>query len=158
MIHKILASSRFVVIIAVFGSFLASLSLLIYGGIQSVSMVITLLQGEMAAKGAKAVSVAFIELIDLFLLGTVFFIISMGLYELFIDDRIELPAWLVVRNLDDLKGKLISGVIVIMGVYFLGALVEWDGQTDLARLSLSIAVMIAALTLFQFVNARKTDH
>gem|GEM_PF-4526971 len=31
-----------------------------------------------------------------------------------------MPNWLVIHSLDDLKVKLINGVIVIMGVYFLG--------------------------------------
>jgi uncharacterized membrane protein YqhA len=152
MFHKILLSSRFFIVIAVIGSFLASLASMVYGGIKSVSVVFGLFQSGFLEKPTKSVAVSFIELIDLFLIGTVFYIIALGLYELFIDEKLELPAWLVIRNLDDLKMKLINGIVVIMGVYFLGKLVEWDGQTNLLELSIAIALVIAALTFFQSIN------
>jgi uncharacterized membrane protein YqhA len=158
MFHKILLSSRFFIVIAVIGSFLASLASLVYGGIKSVSVIISLFQRGLLEKSTKSVAVSFIELIDLFLIGTVFYIVALGLYELFIDEKLELPTWLVIRNLDDLKMKMINGIVVIMAVYFLGELVEWDGQTDLLGLSISIALIIAALTFFQSTNSKKTDH
>ena len=64
---------------------------------------------------SKILALGFIESIDLFLLDTVFFIISLGLYELFIGDTLEWPHWLVIHTLDDLKNKLI-GVIVVVDV------------------------------------------
>jgi uncharacterized membrane protein YqhA len=153
MFKKLLTSSRYVIIIAVAGSFLASLASLAYAGVKSVRVVIDLLQqGDQAT---KSVAVSFIELIDLFLIGTVFYIIALGLYELFIDDALVLPAWLVIHTLDDLEAKLMSGVVVIMVVYFLGLLVESKGQVDLIQPGLSIALVIGALTLFQFLHARK---
>ncbi len=156
--NKILTSSRYVVLIAVLGSFVAALVSLLAGGIKSAMVVVSIFQVAEKAISAKAIALAFIEVVDLFLIGTVFYIIALGLYELFIDDRAQLPAWLVIRNLDDLKGKLISGIVVIMAVYFLGVLIEGDVQVDLLRLSASIALVIMALTVFQFVNAKQNDH
>ena len=154
MIHKILTSSRYIVLIAVLGSFLASIASLLAGGARTISIFLGLF-GKLTSEGAmKSIAYSFVEVVDLFLIGTVFYIIALGLYELFIDDQLELPGWLVIHSLDDLKGKLINGVIVIMGVYFLGALVNWDGQSDLVRLSVAIALIIAALTFFQYVNTR----
>jgi uncharacterized membrane protein YqhA len=158
MIHKMLTSSRFIILIAVLGSFLAALTSLAAGGIKAVLVVVGIFQFSAKSPAAKEIALAFIEVVDLFLIGTVFYIIALGLYELFIDDDLELPAWLVIRNLDDLKAKLISGIVVIMGVYFLGVLIEGDGQVDLLRLSASIALMIAALTLFQYVNSKQNSH
>ncbi len=54
---------------------------------------------------------------------TVLLVIGYGLYELFIDTEIELPDWLQVRDLDDLKSKLIGVVVAIIAVVFVGALV-----------------------------------
>jgi uncharacterized membrane protein YqhA len=51
---------------------------------------------------------------------TVFYIIALGLYELFVDDRVELPQWLIIRNIDDLKNKLAGVVVVVMAVLFRG--------------------------------------
>jgi uncharacterized membrane protein YqhA len=158
MIDKILTSSRYITLIAVLGSFLAALASMIAGGVKSVGVVVSILQFSAESPSAKEISLAFIEVVDLFLIGTVFYIIALGLYELFIDDRLDLPAWLVIRNLDDLKGKLISGIVVIMGVYFLGVLIDGDVQVDLLRLSAAIALMIAALTFFQYINAKQSNH
>jgi uncharacterized membrane protein YqhA len=154
MFHKILTSSRFIVIIAVIGSFLASIASLLSGGVRTIQVILKLFEKLDSPSAVKGIAYAFVEVVDLFLIGTIFYIIALGLYELFVDDRLELPAWLVIRSLDDLKAKLINGIIVIMGVYFLGALVNWDGQSDLLRLSISVAVMIAALTFFQVAHAR----
>jgi uncharacterized membrane protein YqhA len=154
MFHKILTSSRFIVLIAVIGSFLASIASLLSGGARTVQVILKLFEKLDSPSAVKGIAYSFIEVVDLFLIGTIFYIIALGLYELFVDDRLELPGWLVIRNLDDLKAKLINGIIVIMGVYFLGALVNWDGQSDLLRLSISVAVMITALTFFQVAHAR----
>jgi uncharacterized membrane protein YqhA len=158
MFQKILKSTRFVIIIAVLGSFLASVTSLAYGGFKSVVVVMDIIQSGSTEKSAKAVGVSFIEVIDLFLIGTVFYIIALGLYELFISERLDLPNWMVIKNLDDLKGILINGIVVIMTVYFLGALVEGGNQADLLNLSLSISLIIAALTVFLFLRSKKSDH
>lgn len=155
MIQKILTSSRFIVLIAVVGALVASLACLVFGAIKVVTVLIGMFQKGIAEQATKAVAVDFIEVVDLFLIGIIFYIIAMGFYELFIDDRLQLPAWLVIHSLDDLKMILISGMVVVMGVYFLGALVDWKGQTDLLPLSVSIALIIAVLTFFQYVNAQR---
>ena len=149
VIRALLNQARFLVLIAVAGCVLASLALILYGGVEAVILVIdTIRSGSVSAKGAKMLALAFIEIVDLFLLGTVFLIIALGLYELFIDDDLKLPNWLIIRTLDDLKHKLIGVVIVVMAVLFLGQVVTWDGERDLLGFGAAIALVIAALTWF----------
>ena len=78
------------------------------------SVGVILNQGEISSKNSKKLVVAMIEVIDLFLLGTVFYITALGLYELFISDNIDVPEWLEIHTIDDLKGKLISVVVVVL--------------------------------------------
>jgi uncharacterized membrane protein YqhA len=47
-----------------------------------------------------------------------------------------------------LKEKLVSVIIIVMSVLFLGKLVDWDGKSDLLNPGAGIALMIAALTYF----------
>jgi uncharacterized membrane protein YqhA len=94
------------------------------------------------------VAATFIELADLYLLGVVVYIIAIGLYKLFIDDRVSTPAWLEIRHIDDLKSKLASLIIVVLAVAFLKQVVAWDGETNLLIYGGGIAVVIAALTYF----------
>jgi uncharacterized membrane protein YqhA len=156
VIRALLNRARFIVLIAVAGSVLASFALIVYGGVEAVTLVVdTIRSASVSAKGAKMLSLALIEIVDLFLLGTVFLIIALGLYELFISDDLKLPSWLVIRTLDDLKHKLIGVVIVVMAVLFLGQVVTWDGERDLLGFGAAIALVIAALTWFLSTAVKK---
>jgi uncharacterized membrane protein YqhA len=146
MLRRILSGSRYLVIIAVLATFLASVSTLIYGGITVLSIIYEMFaSGHFTTDEAKHIALEFIEMIDLFLLGTVLYIIALGLYELFIDEKLSMPSWLVITSLDDLKGKLIGVVIVLLAVTFLGEVVSWDGGITILALGLSIGLVLAAL-------------
>lgn len=154
--NHFLSASRYIIILAVIGALIAAVTVLIYGFAEVVQLVITTLQsGEVSRYGAKALALEMIEIVDLFLLGTVFFIIGVGLYELFIDQNVRLPSWLEIRTLDDLKNKLIGVVIVVLGVLFLGQVMSWDGERDLLGYGVAIAVVIAALTYFLGLKTSK---
>ncbi|WP_424941439.1 YqhA family protein [Aliiroseovarius sp. S253] len=145
----LLGASRFLVIFAVIGALLAATTLLVYGFMATAQLILNTIQaGELTRKVAKGLSLEFIEIIDLFLLGTVFYIVAIGLYELFISTNVKLPSWLTINNLDDLKNKLIAVVIVVLGVLFLGQVVSWDGERDLLGYGVAIALVIGALSYF----------
>ncbi|MEO1238215.1 MAG: YqhA family protein [Pseudomonadota bacterium] len=156
MLNRALAATRYLMIIPVIGAFLGATALLVYGGAETIQLISnTIAEAEISRKGAKALAIEFIEIIDLFLLGTVFYIIAFGLYELFIEPDIGLPDWLEIRTLDDLKNKLVKVVIVVLGVLFLGHVVAWDGATDVVYLGAGIALVVAALTWFLKATASK---
>jgi uncharacterized membrane protein YqhA len=157
MIPKLLSRARYLVFIAVAGSLLAAIALLVYGGLEAVFLVAdTIREGSVSPKGAKTLALTFIEIVDMFLLGTVFLIIALGLYELFISEQLKLPGWLVIRTLDDLKHKLIGVVIVVMAVLFLGQVVTWNGERDILGYGAAIALVTAALTWFLGTAAKKS--
>jgi uncharacterized membrane protein YqhA len=152
--RRILAATRYLAVIPVVFIFLAATALLIYGAIESTQVIITAFTQPVSSKGGKQFLLDAIEIVDLFLLGTVLYVIAVGLYELFIDDTLPMPDWLVIHNLDDLKDKLIGVVIVVMGVLFLGQLITWDGQRDLLNPGAAVALVIAALTYFLSLNKK----
>lgn len=146
------------VIIGVIGAFLAAISLFVYGGILTVQQIIETVQtGYVSSKGSKTLMLSFVEIADIFLLGTVMYIISTGLYELFIDDNIELPGWLEIHTLDDLKQKLVGVIVVVMGVIFLGHVIKWHGETEIIYYGAAIAFVIVALTWFSGQKKKKED-
>jgi len=154
--NHFLRASRFMILLAVVGALIAAVTILIYGFAEVIILVIaTIEEGTVTRSGAKALALELIEVVDLFLLGTVFLIISVGLYELFIDPNVGLPKWLEIRTLDDLKNKLIGVVVVVLGVLFLGQVVSWDGERDLLGYGVAIAVVIAALTFFLSYKSSK---
>nr|HET6902712.1 YqhA family protein [Ktedonobacteraceae bacterium] len=146
MLRRILASSRYLIIIAVLATFFAAIALLVYGGLTVFHVIYAMVvSSQFTTTEAKHISVEFIEIIDLFLLGTVLYIVSLGLYELFIDERIVMPHWLVITDLDALKGKLLGVIIVLLAVTFLGDVVTWDGSESILWLGLAIGLVLLAL-------------
>jgi len=151
---RFVAASRYLIVVAVISIFVAATALLIYGAAETYVMVAGLLGGA-GGKGSKALILAAIELVDMFLLATVMYVIAIGLYELFIDDTLVLPDWLEIHDLDDLKNKLIGVVIVVLGVLFLGQVIAWDGQRDLLGYGVAVALVVAALTYFLSQQPKK---
>lgn len=146
MLRDILARSRYLVFIAVIGSFLASVIVLIYGGLTVLGIAFEVLtHGMFTAAGAKLLALACIEVIDLFLLGTVLYIVALGLYELFIEHGLPLPHWLVIADLDDLEGKLTGIVVVLLAVTFLANVVTWDGTLNILALGVAVGLVLFAL-------------
>ena len=93
-------------------------------------------------------SVEFVEFTDFFLLATVLYITSLGLFSLFVTDRVPVPTWLTFRDFDDLKERLIGVVVVMLAVFFLGEVLREEGGLDLLWLGLSISSVFLSLSLF----------
>jgi len=130
MLHRILARSRYLMLIAVFGSFAASVTLLIYSGLETVITIGHTTKASLARENSKQLILFFIEVVNLFLLATVFYVTALGFYELFIDDRIKVSIWLEIHTIDDLKTKLTSVLVVVLSVLFLAEVVRWNGGTN----------------------------
>lgn len=158
MLHRVLASSRYIVLIAVISTFIGSVALLAYEGIVVVVTVIDVVRdGTISTKAGKALAVGMIEAIDIFLIAIVAYIICLGFYALFIDDRLPLPRWLEIHDLEDLKNHLVSVVIAVLAVMFLREAVARTEELDLLRLGVALALMIAALVFFLTMKRAKKE-
>jgi len=149
VLRRILAGSRYLVLVAIFGTFVSSLALLVYEAIVVAGAVVGVMrEGAVSAKASKTLAVGLIEAVDVFLIGVALYITSLGLYALFVDSTLPLPRWLQVSDLDDLKNNLVSVVIAVLAVLFLHEAVAWDGGRDILAFGAALALMVAALTLF----------
>lgn len=106
--------------------------------------------GDFSPKAAKAVAMAVIEIIDLFLIATVAYIVAVGLYKLFIVDReLDLPMARKITNLKDLEDKIIGVIVAALAVAFLGQAAEaGEVPENLLGYGGGIALVIGALTYF----------
>ncbi len=95
-------------------------------------------------------SVHFISAIDLFMVAVVMFVMGIGLFELFVDkdQSICYPHWLKVKDLNDLKEKLISAAVVVIVITFLKHIVIWEKPLETLYFGGAIAIVIASITLF----------
>jgi uncharacterized membrane protein YqhA len=157
MFRRILISTRYVILLAVIGALVAVVLLLVYASIVEIQAIAASFKSiQSGAKGLKDVVLTLIEVIDVFLLATGFYLIAMGLYELFIDDQLNLPGGLVIHDFDDLKGSLISIVIVVLGVTFLKQIVKLEADDNLLGYGIATGLVIAALAYFISVKSKKS--
>ena len=156
VVRRILASSRYFIVVAVLGSFAASAAALVYGGLATAGIILqTFGSGDLFSEGGvKLLQVKLVTLVDLFLLGTVLYIVAVGLYELFIDPGLPMPAWLRITTLDDLKERLLGVVAVLLAVTFLGSAVTWDGSANILAFGLAVGAVLGAVTLTIALMAR----
>jgi uncharacterized membrane protein YqhA len=103
----------------------------------------------------------FLLVVDLFLVGATMLIAAIGFYELFIshvsaDRQHGLPDWLVMRDLDDLKARVVSMLVMVAAASFINVVVDFHGGHDILFLGSAVAVVIAALTLFLRLGTGRT--
>ncbi len=158
LLPRLLGSTRLFIAIAVAGLLAAAIMTLVYGFLLVFRTIWDIIaEYGVNTDGAKSLSVEFVELTDLFLVGTVLYIVALGLYELFIDPGIPVPDWLHVDDLDDLKSKLVGVIIVLLGVNFLVAVVDWDGSRDIVYFGGAVGFVIITLSLSSYLTS-KQEH
>ncbi|CAB4597909.1 unannotated protein [freshwater metagenome] len=119
-------------------------------------MVIVVYQSVTTDTYLKDTIVDVLTAVDAILLGTVLLVIGYGLYELFIDTEIKVPAWLQVHDLDDLKSKLIGVVVAIIAVVFVGVFVDSNRADEVLSYGLGAGALVAGLAIFA-IATHKSD-
>ena len=158
MIRDVLGTSRFLIILAVLGTFAASATLQVFGLLRVAAVIIDLIRaGDVSAAASKSLIADTVAIIDIFLIGTVLFVISAGLYQLFVQRTISLPEWLRIESLDDLKDNLTEVIVVAVLVAFLGQAVEWTGDPTILAFGVAVGAVILAVAALTWVTRRTPD-
>jgi uncharacterized membrane protein YqhA len=142
---------RIVVIVPVIVLLLSALASFVYGTDVFVRSVTNFVEKPQLTSH----NLGFLLLLtDLFLVGATLMIAAFGFYELFIG-RIDadgpgmrLPGWLKMHDLNDLKARVISMIILVAAVTFTDVVVESKARLDTFYLGAGVALVIAALTAF----------
>jgi len=138
---RIMGLTRYAVFVPAIASIIGALLLMAQG---SWAMLMAVIDSVSNGYGLKETIVEVLTAVDAILLGTVLLVIGYGLYELFIDADLDVPQWLRVYDLDDLKSKLIGVVVAIVAVVFVGVFVDSNRASDV----ISYGVGAGALVVF----------
>ncbi len=152
--RRLIELSRFAVAVPAITSIIASFVLMAIGVWEVVMTIVHLLDSSVSV---KLTVVAILTSVDTFLLATVLLVIGYGLYELFVDSEVTLPQWLQIRSLDDLKTKLIGVTVAILGVVFLGALVDRKDANSVMLIGVGVGAVVLGLAAFTFASKRKDE-
>jgi uncharacterized membrane protein YqhA len=149
--RKILGLTRYAVIVPALASMIGALLLMAQGSIAILEVVYEVIVNHAYL---KVTIVDVLTAVDAILLGTVLLVIGYGLYELFVDDLLEVPSWLEVKDLDDLKSKLIGVVVAIISVVFVGVFVDVNRASEVVAYGLGAGALVAGLALFAYATRK----
>ncbi|MBM3719700.1 MAG: YqhA family protein [Actinobacteria bacterium] len=148
---KILGLTRYAVFVPAIASIVGALLLMVQGSIEIVQVAIKAVTDP---TNIKITIVEVLTAVDAILLGTVLLVIGYGLYELFIDSEIEVPLWLRVEDLDDLKSKLIGVVVAIVAVVFVGVFVDSERAGDVISYGVGAGTLVVGLAIFAYATRK----
>ncbi len=143
--------SRYLALIGVAGLLVCCLTGFVLGAYKTVRTVEAIL-----FKGVKDdfALIALFDCLDSFLVAIAFMVISVSLYELFIG-ALEVPDWMLVRNLSELKAKFTFVIIPVMAVKFLQRLLSSENALDTLYLGVAIGVVALSLAAFNYVSEKE---
>jgi uncharacterized protein (TIGR00645 family) len=142
---KLLEKSRYLAVIGVLGLLAATLAAFAWGLLQTVHALVLIVESQGTDAG---ITVALIEIVDSFLIATTLLIFTVNLYELFVAD-VDVPEWMVSHNLNELKTKLSSLIVLVMAVKFVEKLVDVKNYGDLLQLGAAVTLVSGTLIAFE---------
>ena len=151
LMKRVLGLTRYAVFVPAIASIIGAILLMGQGSLEILKVVYSAVSSEY---GLKETIVEVLTAVDAILLGTVLLVIGYGLYELFIDAEIEVPLWLRVRDLDDLKSKLIGVVVAILAVVFVGVFVDSNRSEDVISYGVGAGALVVGLAIFAFATKK----
>ena len=149
-VERFIVRMRYFVLIPVIGLAIATGILFIKGGVDLVHFLWTLVTGMREAD--ENIIVEIVEIVHLFLVGTVLFLTSGGLYELFIQP-LPLPVWIKTNSIEELELNLVGLTVVVLAVNFLSVIFEVQAL-NLAVYGIGYALPIAALAYFMKIRSQ----
>jgi uncharacterized membrane protein YqhA len=151
-VARLIGNLRYVVIVAVVGIALQAIATFGWAVWITGDFVYDLLSSSAWRQDDTIVEL--LQVLDLYLIGTVLIITAVGLYELFIGD-VHLPEWLVIRNLSDLKTKIVEVIVLVIGIKFVEKLVTVKDPIDVLWYGLGSAAVMAVLIGWNSLKSAK---
>ena len=149
--RKLLGLTRFVVVVPSIAAIIGAILLMAQGSFAMIMVVVNSVSMNLSLKDSI---VDVLTAVDAILLGTVLLVIGYGLYELFVDTDIDVPTWLQINDLDDLKSKLIGVVAAIIAVVFVGVFVDSNRSEDVVAYGLGAGAILAGLAIFAYATKK----
>ena len=147
----ILEKSRYLALIGIIPLLVASVAAFAWGLMQSIQVIVLVISTLGTDKG---IILGFLYIVDIFLIATTLLIFTVSLYELFISD-IDAPEWMTAHSLNDLKVKLSSMVVLVMGIKFLEIFMKGGNAQDMVWMALAVTLVSGVLIAFGYFGKKE---
>ena len=144
---RIIFATRYLALIGVVSGVAASATAFVWGGYKTVALAIKLARGEL-----DGMALGLAQTMDALLIAAALLLFALGLYSIFVD-AVELPGKMGNLDLDALKSKLASIVVIVMAVSFLERLESQAAARDV--LYTGVGVTGVSLSLVLLMHAKR---
>ena len=160
-LEKFLWNTRYVTLLAVILSIVASFFLMILGSweiVQAIFYYNPLFDSSISSNNMLLYKI--ISSIDLFLIAIVLIIFGFGIYELFVseidftDSKFN-QSTLKIRDLDQLKNKIIKVIIIVLIVKFFERVLKFSDNFETTTDILYFGLSILSICIAYFLINRK---
>ena len=149
----LIEKSRYLPIVSVFGMLAGAIAALFLGIVKTFDVLkTTFTKYEETEPGLYVL----FEALDCFLVATALIVVAISLYELFIGG-LEVPDWMLVKDLTELKAKFTFVIIPVMAVKFVQKILKYEDAVDTLYYGLGIAAVAFALTAFNFISIKEKE-
>jgi uncharacterized membrane protein YqhA len=139
------------VLLSVIFSLISAAAVFVVGSIDIALLLKKAILGELSSTAYLVAGI--IGSIDLYLIGVVLLIFGFGIYELFIsqidigrsDSEVRI---LEIKNLDDLKNRIIKVVIMVLVVTFFKQVLATDYDTPLDMLYFAASIFAISFGVY----------
>ncbi len=169
--EKALWQSRLAAVLAVLGSLAVALVVFVVATVDALALFVRAAQyadpglADAARSALRPTIIAdVIGALDMYVLAAVMLIFALGIYEIFIS-KLDVAKQdevgddlLLIRNVDDLKNRLASMVVLLLVIKFvqLALQIKYDGVTEL--LALAAAILLIGGALFLTHKRSSAEH
>lgn len=153
-VARLLGKARLLVIVAVVGVFLQSLATYAWAVARTGKFMLDLVRTSAWQQDDTIVEL--LEVLDLYLIGTVLLITAIGLHELFVGP-LEVPEWLIIKDFSSLKSKIVDVLVLVIGIKFLEKVVRSKEAIDVLWVGLGSGAVMAVLIAWNVLKAGKSS-
>ncbi len=147
----LIEKSRYLPVVSVFGMLIGAVASVYLGAIKTFQLLQT---AFLHSAEAEPTLYILFEALDSFLIATALIVIAIALYELFIGD-LEVPDWMFVKDLTELKAKFTFVIIPVMAVKFVQKILKSENAVDVLYYGTAISLVVIALTAFNLVSIKE---
>ena len=144
---------RYLPMVAILGMLISALAATYLGVIKTFHLVELL---WINSKEAEPILYTLFEALDSFLIATALIVIATALYELFIG-VLDVPDWMLVIDLTELKAKFTFVIIPVMAVKFVQKILKFENSIDVLYYGIAISLVAIALTFFNFISIKEKE-